>query len=315
MRMGAFVGIDVSKEGLDVHVLRGWAERVDNTLAGLQELKRRLAELSVERIVLEATGGYERLAVAELSLAKLPVVVINPRQVRDFAKAIGRLAKTDEIDAEVLARFAEAVRPELRPLPDDVQQKLQEILTRRGQLIQMRTAENNRLGQLANRAMREGLQKHLAFLKKQLDQLEKDLDRLIRDTPAWQAKVDLLQTVPGIGPQTARTLVAQLSELGAASRQQIAALVGVAPMNRDSGTLRGKRTTMRGRATVRTALYMATLNASRFNQVIRAHYQKLLAAGKPKKVALVACMRKLLAILNAMLRNQKTWQPLNVKIA
>lgn len=313
--MGPFVGIDVAKESLDVHVLGAWAERFDNSLEGIRQATGRLAELSPERIVLEATGGYERLAASELSLAGLPVVVVNPRQARDFAKAIGKLAKTDEIDAEVLARFGQAVRPELRPLPDETQHRLREILTRRSQLIQMRGSENNRLGQLADKTMRKSVERHLSFLKKQLDQLEKDLDRMIRQSPIWQAKVDLLQTVPGIGPQTARTLVAELSELGAGSRQQLAALVGVAPMNRDSGRLRGKRVTTGGRAAVRTALYMATLTATRHNEVIREHYAKLLRAGKAKKVALVACMRKLLGVLNAMLRNQQPWTPPTLKTA
>ena len=311
--MGSFVGIDVAKETLDVHVLGAWAERFDNSVEGLQEVKRRLAELSPERIVMEATGGYERLAASELSLAGLPVVVVNPRQARDFAKAIGKLAKSDEIDAEVLARFGQAVRPELRPLPDETQHRLREILTRRSQLIQMRTAESNRLSQLTDKTMRKSVEYHLSFLRKQLDQLEKDLDRMIRQSPIWQAKADLLQTVPGIGPQTARTLVAELSELGAGSRQQIAALVGVAPMNRDSGTLRGKRVTTGGRAAVRTALYMATLTATQHNEVIREHYAKLLRAGKAKKLALVACMRKLLGILNAMLRNHQPWNPPTLK--
>jgi transposase len=311
--MGSFVGIDVAKDTLDVHVLGAWAERFDNSVEGLREVKRRLADLSPERIVMEATGGYERLAASELSLGGLPVVVVNPRQARDFAKAIGKLAKSDEIDAEVLAHFGQAVRPELRPLPDEMQHRLREILTRRSQLIQMRTAESNRLCQLADKTMRKSVEHHLSFLKKQLDQLEKDLDRMIRQSPIWQAKADLLQTVPGIGPQTARTLVAELAELGAGSRQQLAALVGVAPMNRDSGTLRGKRVTTGGRAAVRTALYMATLTATQHNEVIREHYAKLLRAGKAKKVALVACMRKLLGILNAMLRNQQPWMPPTLK--
>jgi transposase len=311
--MGSFVGIDVSKDTLEVHVLGAWAECFGNSLEGLREVERRLAELLPERIVMEATGGYERLAASELSLAGLPVVVVNPRQARDFAKAIGKLAKSDEIDAEVLALFGRAVRPELRPLPDETQRRLREILARRSQLIQMRTAESNRLGQLADKTMRKSVEHHLSYLKKQLDQLEKDLDRMIRDSPIWQAKADLLRTVPGIGPQTARTLVAELSELGAASRQQLAALVGVAPMNRDSGTLRGKRVTTGGRTSVRTALYMATLTATKYNEVIRAHYAKLLRAGKSKKVALVACMRKLLGILNAILRNQQPWNPPTLK--
>lgn len=307
--MGAFVGIDVSKATLDVHVLEGWSDRFDNTAEGIRAIQDRLVGLQPERIVLEATGGYERLAAGELSLAGLPVVVINPRQARDFAKAIGKLAKSDEIDAAVLARFAQAVRPGLRSLPDETQQKLREILVRRGQLIQMRTAESNRLGQLTDKAMRKSVEHHLVFLKKQLAQLDKDLDQSIRDSPIWQAKMDLLQTVPGIGPQTARTLVAELSELGRISRQELAALVGVAPMNHDSGTLRGKRITIGGRKSVRAALYMATLTATQYNQVIRVHYAKLLRAGKAKKVALVACMRKLLGILNAMVRNHETWQP------
>lgn len=305
--MTKFVGIDVSKDWLDVHVLEDFTDRCENNPTGLQGLIRRLGELPVERIVLEATGGYERLAVAELAAAGLPVVVVNPRQVRDFAKALGKLAKTDRIDAEVLARFAQAVRPELRPLPDASQQKLRETLARRSQLIGMRTMEWNRLKQAHTKSIRADVESVVAFLDKRLEAIDKDLDQLIKDSPAWQEKADLLKTVPGIGDQTARTLLAELAELGTTSRQQIAALVGVAPMNRDSGLLRGKRTTIGGRATVRRALYMATLTATRFNCVIRAHYQKLLAAGKQKKVALVACMRKMLTILNAMLRKRQSW--------
>jgi transposase len=312
-RMSAFVGIDVSKDWLDVHVLGGATDRCENTPAGIQNLIERLSALALDRIVLEATGGYERLAVAELAAARLPVVVVNPRQVRDFAKALGKLAKTDRIDAEVLARFAEAIRPELRPLRDESEQKLRETLTRRSQLSSMRTMELNRLKQAHTQKIRTDVESVLAFLEKRLQALDNDLDQLIKDSPAWQEKSDLLKSVPGIGEQTARTLVAELTELGSASRQQIAALVGVAPMNRDSGALRGKRTTIGGRTSVRNALYMATLVGTRFNSVIRAHYQKLLAAGKPKKVALVACMRKILTILNAMIRKRQSWKNLTLQ--
>lgn len=306
--MSKFVGIDVSKDWLDVHVLDSFADRCENTTEGLQGMVQRLSALGVERIVLEATGGYERLAVAKLAASGLPVVVVNPRQVRDFAKALGKLAKTDRIDAEVLARFAEAVRPEVRPLLDQSQQKLRETLARRSQLIGMRTMESNRLKLAQTKSVRADVEAVVKFLDKRLQTIDAELDELIKDSPAWQEKTDLLKSVPGIGNQTARTLVAELAELGTASRQQIAALVGVAPMNRDSGLQRGRRTTIGGRATVRRALYMATLVATRFNSVIRAHYKKLLSVGKQKKVALVACMRKMLSILNAMLRKRQSWK-------
>lgn len=311
--MSQFVGIDISKEWLDVHLLDGFTDRCQNTADGLQGLIQRLSDCDVERIVLEATGGYERLAVAELAAAGLPIVVVNPRQVRDFAKALGKLAKTDRIDAEVLARFAQAVRPELRPLRDEAQQKLRETLARRAQLIGMRTMEGNRLKQAHGKSIRANVESVVAFLDERLEALDKDLDQLIKDSPAWQEKTDLLKSVPGIGDQTARTLVAELAELGSTSRQQIAALVGVAPMNRDSGLLRGRRSTIGGRATVRRVLYMATLVATRCNSVIRAYYQKLLAAGKQKKVALVACMRKMLSILNAMLRKRQSWYQVSLQ--
>lgn len=306
-----FVGIDVSKEWLDVHWLSGAiAVRFENSAEGQRMLVERLAAASVERIVLEATGGYERLLVAALAAAKLPVVVVNPRQVRDFAKALGQLAKTDRIDAAVLARFAAAVRPELRPLPSEDEQKLRETLARRAQLIGMRTMEMNRLQQAQSRKVRSDVQAVLNFLDKRLRAIDDELETLIRAAPLWQQKVDLLKSVPGVGDQTARTLVADLSELGSCSRQQIAALVGVAPLNRDSGTLRGRRMTWGGRAVVRRALYMAALSASRCNPAIRAHYERLRKAGKRPKVALVACMRKLLTILNAMLRQRHPWKNL-----
>jgi transposase len=304
-----FVGIDVSKDWLDVARWEGPIQRFSNDPQGVQSLLNDIQSLPLERIVLEATGGYERLTVATLAAAKLPVVVVNPRQVRDFAKATGKLAKTDRIDAQVLAHFAHAVQPPIREFPSECGQKLQETLLRRGQLIDMRTMESNRLKQARDKRVQADVQSVIDFLDKRLKDIDDDLDQLIRESPAWQEKVDLLKTVPGVGPQTARTLVAELPELGDCSRQAIAALVGVAPMNRDSGQQRGKRMIVGGRSRVRTALYMATLSATRHNPIIRDYYQKLRAAGKPFKVALVAALRKLLTILNAMIREKKSWQP------
>lgn len=305
-----FVGIDVSKDRLDVawQGLPRPAAAFDHTAEGIATLRDLLLRQAAGLVVMEATGGHERQAVAELSLAGLPVAVVNPRQVRDFARATGKLAKTDAIDAAVLARFAEAVRPAVRPLPDEQAQALAELVARRRQLVGMRTAEGNRLAAARSKKVRQSVETLLEAIDEQLDEVDGELDTLIRACPAWLDKVNLLKGVPGIGDATARALVAELPELGACSRQEVAALVGVAPINRDSGTMRGRRTTWGGRATVRTALYMATLVATRHNPVIRAHYQKLVAAGKLKKVALVACMRKLLVILNAMLRDQKPWQ-------
>jgi transposase len=304
------VGVDVSKDGLDVAFSDGTPPlRLPNDPGGHAELVRRLSAEPVERVVLEATGGYERPLVAELAAAGLPVVVVNPRQVRDFAKALGILAKTDALDAAVLARFAEAVRPETRPLPDENARELQDLLARRRQLVTLRSAEANRLGQARRPSVRTSVEALLAEIGRQLDALDGDLDALIRACPLWRETEDLLRGVPGVGPQTARTLLAELPELGSCSRQQIAALVGVAPINRDSGAFRGRRATGGGRATVRTVLYMATLVATRRNPVIQAHYDRLLAAGKRKKVALVACMRKLLVILHALVRDRKPWRP------
>ncbi len=303
------VGIDVSKDTLEVATSVGpqvW--QYDNTCAGHAKLVRQLGKLDAQTIVIEATGGYERTTVVALAAANLPVVVVNPRQVRDFARATGRLAKTDRIDAQVLALFGSQIQPEHRPLPDEKARVLKEKLARRRQLVQMIAAENNRLQQSHSRAVRKSIDKVLRMLAQQLRALDDDLDRSIRQCPAWREKENLLKSVPGVGDQTARTLVAELPELGSCSRQQIAALVGVAPINRDSGTMRGQRTTWGGRASVRTMLYMATLVATRYNPVIRAQYQRLLAAGKKKKVALVACMRKLLVILNAMIRDGRPWQ-------
>jgi transposase len=307
--VGSSVGIDVSKDRLDVDVYpQSQPVSFSNDPQGIAQLLAWLASQPADYLIVEATGNYERALVSELAAAKLPVVVINPRQARDFAKAVGQLAKTDRLDAAVLARFGHAVRPEIRPLPDENTRQLQELLARRRQLVQMRTSEQNRLALAHARLVRKSLEATLKLLQRQIDELDDHLDQLIRSCPLWREKDDLLKSVPGIGDQTARTLLAELPELGTCSRQRIAALVGVAPLNRDSGTLRGHRTTWGGRASVRSALYMATLVASRYNPVIQAHYQRLLRAGKRKKLALVACLRKLLTILNAMIRNRSTWK-------
>lgn len=303
-----FIGIDVSKDHLDLaDDTSATVTRFANTPDGHRAIVQRLRTQGVQRVVLEATGGYERAAVATLVAAALPVVVVNPRQARDFARATGQLAKTDAIDARILARFARVMRPDLRKLPDAKTLELQDKIARRNQLVQMRTAELCRQKQTATPAVATSIRAMIEAIDKQLEQIDDDLDTMIRATPAWQHKADLLTGVPGIGDQTARKIVAHLPELGTCSRQQIAALVGVAPVNRDSGTMRGKRTTFGGRPAVRKALYMPTLVATKHNPIIRAYYQRLVAAGKPKMVALVAAMRKLLTILNAMIRDQKKW--------
>lgn len=302
-----FVGIDVSKDRLDL-AFRPTGERwaVAHTERGIRTVCRRLRTPAPALIVLEATGGRELPLTGALVAAGLPVVVVNPRQVRDFAKATGRLAKTDAIDAAVLAQFAEVVRPPVRPLPDAATQALSALLLRRRQLIAMLAAEKNRLG-TAPAPVRKGIRAHITWLQGRLADLDEELAHTIRESPLWREKDDLLQSTPGVGPVLARTLLASLPELGTLTRQQIAALVGVAPLNRDSGTFRGTRRVWGGRAPVRAALYMSTLVATRFNPVIRAFYQRLCAAGKAKKVALTACMRKLLTILNAMLKYQTPW--------
>lgn len=304
------VGIDVSKARLDVDFSddRG-AFDAGNDPVGHARIVQALKGAGASRIVLEATGGYERIIVAELSAAGLPVAVINPRQVRDFAKATGRLAKTDAIDAKVLALFAVAIQPPLRPLEDEQTQLFAELLTRRRQLIQIRVAESNRLAQARDRRVRKSIEGVIKLLDRQVASLDDDIDQRIQDSPIWKEKEELLLAVEGIGPTTARTLLAELPELGTASRQEIAALAGLAPFNRDSGTLRGQRRIIGGRASVRSVLYMATLTATVRNPIIRKHYLHLLAQGKRKKVALVACMRKLLTIVNAMLREKQPWRP------
>jgi len=302
-----FVGIDVSKARLDVAV-RPWgqSESVTNDEAGIKSLVKRLGEIQPALIVLEATGGVERQLTRALVNAELPVVVINPRQVRDFAKATGQLAKTDSIDALVLARFAEAVRPALRPLPDEVTLELRGLIARRRQLTEMIVAERNRLGG-ASKTVRKRIDAHVRWLEAELQRADGDLDQSIRQSPIWQDKEDLLRSIPGIGPVISRTLLAELPELGGLNRKQIASLVGIAPLNRDSGTLRGRRAIWGGRASVRAALYMAALVASRRNSVISVFYKRLRTAGKAPKVALVACMRKLLTIINSMINHKTRW--------
>ena len=305
-----FVGIDVAKDRLDVHVRpSGEAFAVARDGEGLMALLERLRALAPALIVLEATGGFETTVAAAVAGAGLPLAVVNPRQIRDFARAIGQLAKTDALDAAAIARFAAAVRPEPRPLPDDQTRLLAELVARRRQIIEMMTAERNRRSHLSRPRLIKGLDRHLAGLQKDLGEIEQEIDTTIRGTPAWREREDLLISVPGVGPNLARTLLADVPELGKLDRKQIAALIGVAPINRDSGTLRGRRTTWGGRAKVRAALYMAALVASRHNPVLAAFYNRLLTAGKPKKLALTAVMRKLLVILNAMLRDKRQWQP------
>lgn len=304
-----FIGIDVSKDRLDVHVLpseESFAVARDGE--GLTGLIERLGPLTPHLVVLEATGGFELTVAAALVAAGIPLAVVNPRQIRDFARATGQLAKTDALDAKAIARFAEKVRPEPRPVPDEQARALGELVARRRQLIEMMTAERNRRRQLTSRRLIKSIDRLLALLQKELSELDRDVGEGIRGTPAWRERDELLRSVPGVGDIVARTLIADLPELGRLDRKQIAALVGVAPLNRDSGKMRGKRTTWGGRAKVRCALYMAALVASRCNPVLAAFYQRLLRAGKAKKLALTAVMRKLLTILNAIMRDRRPWQ-------
>lgn len=308
-----WVGIDVSKATLDVCVRPTGAQwQVANSRARLEALLEQLVALAPELIVLEASGGFEAPLVAELASRELPVVVVNPRQVRDFARATGQLAKTDRIDAQVLARFAEAIRPELRAIPDATTRAVRALVSRRRQLQEMLTAEQNRLISAAvldaPEPLRDQLGEHIDWLRHQLADIDDDLQQQLRASPVWRAREDLLRTIPGIGPVTSATLLSQLPELGQLDRKAIAKLVGVAPLNRDSGTLRGRRRVWGGRSAVRAVLYMAALVATRSNERVRAFYQRLLSSGKPKKVALVACMRKLLVMCNSVLRSATPWR-------
>lgn len=309
-----FVGIDISKARLDVALRpQGSTFTVTHDEAGITAVVQRLSSLAPAGIVLEATGGLEVVLSGALATAGLPVAVVNPRHVRDFARATGRLAKTDALDAQILAQFAEAVRPACRPLPDASTQQLAALITRRRQLVEMLTAEKNRRGSAA-REMRLQIQQHIEWLQQHLAQLDQELTGAVQASPIWREHDELLQSVPGIGPVVTRTLLAELPELGTLTHKQIAALVGVAPLNRDSGAFRGKRTVWGGRATVRAALYMGALVAARHNRVLKVFYQRLRQAGKAPKVALTACMRKLLTMLNAMLKHRTPWRDSAVAI-
>lgn len=301
-----FVGIDVSKDHLEVASRGGASFSAANTAAGIADVIKRVRKLKPALIVLEATGGLEIPAVTALAAAGLPLVVVNPRQVRDFAKSTGQLAKTDAIDAGLLAHFGEAVRPEPRPLPDQVTRELNALLQRRRQLIEMLSAEENRFGGAAP-AVRTSIEQHVLYLRRLLKETDDDMSRRVQESPLWRETDEILRSAPGIGEVTARTLEASLPELGRLTGKQMSKLVGVAPLNNDSGHKRGQRHIWGGRARVRAALSMATLVATRYNPVIRTFYQHLLSKGKAKKVALTACMRKLLTILNAMVKNKTRW--------
>lgn len=310
MPVETFVGIDVSKAQLDVGVLptrEVWP--VPNEPKAIAELIPRLQELAPKLIVMEATGGLEIPVAAALSGAGLPVVIVNPRQVREFARATGQLAKTDKIDALILALFGERVRPEIRPLPDAMARAFDALLARRRQLVSMLAEEKNRLHQASSEEVRRGIKRHLRWLEREIHDVETGLADSVKASPLWKAKDNLLRSVPGVGRVMSFTALAEVPELGRLNRKQIASLVGVAPLAADSGRFRGKRLVWGGRAQVRQPLYMATLAACRFNPSIRAFYQRLVASGKPPKVAIVACMRKLLTILNAILRDETPWQP------
>jgi len=303
------VGVDVAKSTLDVAASdSGETRQFANDDEGISQAVRYIASVKPAGIILEATGNLEMPLAAALQAGCLPVAVINPRQVRDFARSTGTLAKTDTIDARILALFGARVKPEIRPLPDQKTREMRNLLTRRRQLIEMLTAEHNRLSQ-AGDDIHPSIEIHIKWLEEALSKINDDLDRRIRLSPSWLEKDNLLKSVPGVGKVVSSSLLIELPELGRLNRRKIAALVGVAPLNRDSGTMRGRRTVWGGRAKLRAVLYMAALVASRRNPIIAAFYQRLLNAGKAKKVALVACMRKLLTILNAMMRTMTVWQP------
>lgn len=304
----SFIGIDVSKDRLDVaNYATGELFDATNDEAGIAGLVERLAEENVALVVLEATAGFQNPVVAALALAGIPVAVVNPRQVRDFAKALGKLAKTDRLDASVLAHFAQAVRPEPRPLPDEATQLLGAIVARRRQLVEMLVMEKNRRN-ITPKKLRAALDEHIRSLEKYLAEIDKELGQGLRQSPLWRERDNLLQSVPGIGPVLSATLLGEVPELGQLNRREIAALVGVAPFNRDSGKRKGQRCIWGGRASVRATLYMAVLSAIQHNPTLKAHYEHLLKVGKKKKVAIVACMRKLLVMANAILRDSKPWQ-------
>ena len=304
-----FVGIDVSKDRLDVHVHPSdEAFSVERNGAGLDALSQRLLPLSVSLIAVEATGGFETVVAAALAGAGLPLVVVNPAQVRSFANALGKRAKTDRVDAAVIARFIEATKPQVRPLPDEATRMLADLVTRRRQIIQMIGAEQQRLARVTMTRLKKSITRLLKALEKELTSLDQDIDAEVRSCPIWRDKEDLLKSVPGVGDAIARTLLAELPELGTLDRRQVASLVGLAPFTRQSGQWRGKSFIGGGRASVRSALFMGAMVAARFNPHLKVFHQRLIAAGKPKMVALIAVARKLLTILNAILRDKKPWQ-------
>jgi transposase len=303
------VGIDVSKDHLDVAVHpAGEAFTVERNAAGLDQLMVRLRELRPAIVALEATGGYETVAAATLASAGLPVVVVNPAQIRAFARALGRHAKTDPIDAAVIAQFAFATKPEVRPLPDEATRLLSDLVARRRQIVEMMAAEGQRERRLINKRLKKSIARLRKALEKELAELDDEIDQSVRGSPAWREKEDLLASVPGIGPVIARTMIADLPELGTLTGKQIAALAGLAPFTRQSGQWRGKSFISGGRTAVRTALFMGAMVARRHNPVLRAFFERLVAAGKPKMVALIAVARKLLVILNAIIRDNRPWQ-------
>lgn len=309
-----YVGMDISKASIDICVSDGEAWQIPNDDRSMDELCARVGSLHPTLVVLEATGGYELRAAGALAAAHLPVAVVNPRQVRHYARSVGQLAKTDRIDAGILARFAAAVRPEPRPLPDAETSELEALITRRRQLVAMTVAEQTRL-ELAAPITRKQIKAHIAWLRRQLVKVEADIGGMIRRSPVWRAKDDLLRSVPGIGDTTSHALLALAPELGTLNEKQIASLAGLAPFNRDSGVQRGRRRISGGRARLRTSLYMATVVGVRYNPVLKAFYTRLREAGKPAKVALVACMRKLLIIVNAMIRDGQAWDAAHGAIA
>ena len=305
---GIFVGIDVSKLWLDIAVHESETNwRVGNDDSGIAGLVKRLKQMKPTLVVLEATGGYEMLVVAELAHANLPVVVTNPRKVRAFARSTGKLAKTDKLDAKLLAHFAAAIRPTVRPMPSEEEEQLTGLLVRRRQLVDMLTVEKNRL-HTVRPALRCDIEEHIDWLESKLAKMDEEIDQFVKKTSWWKEKDAILRSAPGVGRVTSCTLLAMLPELGTLNRQEIAALVGVAPVNKDSGRKQGKRRVYGGRATVRSVLYMAALAAKKYNPVIRIFYERLIKLGKEKKVALTACMRKLLVILNAMMRTNQPWR-------
>jgi transposase len=307
---GVFVGVDVSKDRLDVHVLPSEAAfSVERTSAGVAALAERLAELEPVLVAMEATGGFETIVAAGLAAAGLPLAVINPRQIRAFAQAVGKRAKTDPLDAQVIARFAQAVRPEPRAVADEQAQTLGELVARRRQLVEMMVAERNRRRSLTRSRLIKGVDRVLAALQQELTTLESDIDETIRRSPVWRETEELMTSVPGVGQKTAHSLIAELPELGRLDHKRIAALAGLAPYNRDSGRFRGQRCISGGRGPVRTALYMAATVAARHNPVLKIFAERLRTAGKRPKQVLIAVARKLLLILNAILRERRPWQP------